>query len=160
MLIERQALRRASHDDAVNRGLVKAFREHGAVSHDARRPSVQPLEDGPAGRERCRPIQGLGGDAGRPEGLRHGIGQSDGGGKQQRLAVRRMGLKGGEDLRWGIGGEEQALQLGLDKIPVRGPQRIKVGLEQHLEGAQVDEIACLHHLHQGFLVDDAVKDLP
>ena len=41
-----------------------------------------------------------------------------------------------------------------------GPQRIKVGLEQHLEGAQVDEIAYLHHLHQGFLVDDAVKDLP
>ena len=71
-----------------------------------------------------------------------------------------MGLKGREHLRRGVGREEQGLQLRLDKIPLLRAQRIEVGLEQHLEGAQVDEIARLHHLQQGFLIDDAVKDLP
>jgi hypothetical protein len=71
-----------------------------------------------------------------------------------------MRLKGGEDLRRGVGREEQALQLRLDKIPLLRAQRIEVGLQQHLEGAQVDEIADLHHLQQGFLIDNAVKDLP
>ena len=71
-----------------------------------------------------------------------------------------MGLKGGKDLRWGVGREEQALQLGLDKIPLLGAQGIEVGLQQDLEGAQVDEIARLHHLQQGFLIDNAVKDRP
>ena len=71
-----------------------------------------------------------------------------------------MGLKGGEDLRRGVGGEEEALQLGLDKIPLLRAQGIEVGLEQHLEGAQVDEIAGLHHLQQGFLIDNTLKHLP
>ena len=52
------------------------------------------------------------------------------------------------------------LKLGLDKIPLLGAQGIEVGLQQHLEGAQVDEIAHLHHLQQRFLVDNAFKDLP
>ena len=52
------------------------------------------------------------------------------------------------------------LQLRLHKIPLLGAQRIEVRLEQHLEGAQVDEIARLHHLQQGFLIDNAVKHLP
>ncbi len=63
-------------------------------------------------------------------------------------------------LRWGMSGEQQGLELRLDKIPLLRAQRIEVGLEQHLEGAQVDEIARLHHLQQGFLIDNAVKDLP
>ena len=71
-----------------------------------------------------------------------------------------MGLKGGEDLRRGVGREEEALQLGFDKIPLLDAQRIEIRLEQTLEGAQVDEIARLHHLQQGFLIDNAVKHLP
>ena len=90
----------------------------------------------------------------------HRIGEGHGGGKQQGFPVGGMGLKGREHLRRGVGGEEQGLELGLDKIPVLGAQRIEIGLEQHLEGAQVDEIARLHHLQQGFLIDNAVKDLP
>ena len=74
--------------------------------------------------------------------------------------VGGMGLKGREHLRRGVGREEQGLELGLDKIPLLGAQGIEIGLEQHLEGAQVDEIARLHHLQQGFLIDNAVKDLP
>ena len=71
-----------------------------------------------------------------------------------------MRLKGREHLRRGVGREEQGLELGLDKIPLLRAQGIEVGLEQHLEGAQVDEIARLHHLHQGFLIDNRVKDRP
>ena len=95
-----------------------------------------------------------------PKVVGHGIGQGHGGGKEQGFAVRGVGLKGGEHLRRGVGREEQGLELGLDKIPLLGAQGIEVGLEQHLEGAQVDEIARLHHLQQGFLIDNAVKDLP
>ena len=76
------------------------------------------------------------------------------------LRVGGVRLKGGEHLRRGVGREEQGLQLRLHEIPVRGAQRIEVRLQQHLEGAQVDQIARLHHLQQGFLVHDAVKDLP
>ena len=94
------------------------------------------------------------------KGLGHGMGQGHRRGKQQGLAVGGVRLKGGEDLRRGIGREQQGLQLGLDKIPVRGAQRVEVGLEQDLDGPQVGEIARLHHLQQGFLVDNALKDLP
>ena len=41
---------------------------------------------------------------------------------------------------------------------MRGAQRVEIRLQQHLDGPQVDEIARLHHLQQGFLVHDAVKD--
>jgi hypothetical protein len=81
---------------------------------------VQPLEDRPAGRERRRPIERLGGDAGRPEGVRHGIGEGYGGGKQQGFPRGGMGLERREDLRRGVGREEQGLELGLDKIPLLG----------------------------------------
>src|SRR5499427_6975968 len=117
-------------------------------------------EDGPAGGERRRPIQRLGGDTGRPKNLRHGVGQSHRGGKQEGFTVRRMGLKGGEDLRRSVSREEEALQLGFDKIPLLDAQGIEIRLEQDLQGAQVDEIARLHHLQQGFLIDDAVKIRP
>src|SRR5882724_11157235 len=121
------------------------------------KPSVSTAQlattrDGPAGRERRRPIECLGGDTSLTKGVSHGIGESDRGGKKERLALRRMGLKGGEDLRRGVGRKEQGLELGTDKIALLGPQRIEVGLEQDLEGAQVDEIAGLHHLQQGFLI--------
>ena len=121
---------------------------------------MQPLEDGAAGGEWGGAIQGLRGNACGTEGRGHGIGQGHSGGKQQRFALRRMGLKGGKDLRGSIGREEEALQLGLDKIPLLRAQRIEVGLEQDLEGPQVDEIARLHHLQQGFLIDNTVKHLP
>ena len=39
-----------------------------------------------------------------------------------------MGLKRREHLRRGVGGEEQGLELGLDKIPLLGAQRIEVRL--------------------------------
>jgi hypothetical protein len=68
-----------------------------------------------------------------------------------------MRLKGGQHLRWGVGREEQGLQLRLDKIAMRGAQGIKIGLEQHLEGAQIDQIARLHHLQQGLLIDNALN---
>ena len=109
------------------------------------------------GGDRRRPIERFGGDAGRLKGLGHGIGQSDGRGKQQRLALRRMGLKGGEDLRRGVRREEEALQLGLDKIPLLRAQGIEIRLQQDLEGAQVDEMARLHHLQQRFLMHNAVE---
>ena len=160
LLVQRRTLGGPRHNNAVHRGLVKPFGEDGTVGHDARRARVQPVEDGAAGGERRGAIQGLGGDTGRPKGLRHGIGEGDGRGKEEGFAVRRMGLKGGEDLRRGVGREEQGLELGLDKIPLLGAQGIEVGLEQHLEGAQVDEIARLHHLQQRFLIDNAVKDRP
>jgi hypothetical protein len=71
-----------------------------------------------------------------------------------------MGLERCEHLRRGVGREEQGLQLGLDKISLLGPQGIEIRLEQDLEGAQVDEIPRLHHLQQGFLIDNAVKHWP
>jgi hypothetical protein len=120
---------------------------------------VQPLEDGPAGREWRRPIQRLGGDTGGPEGRGHGIGQGHRRRKEQGFPVCGVGLERGEHLRWGVGCEEQSLELGLDKIPLLGAQGIEVGLQQDLEGAQVDEIAGLHHFQQRFLIDNAVKDL-
>ena len=70
-----------------------------------------------------------------------------------------MGLKGGEHLGRGVGSQQQRLQVGLDKIPPLGAQRIEVRLEQHLDGPQVDEIPGLHHLHQAALVHDPVKHL-
>ena len=78
LLIERRTLGGPRDDNAVHRGLVKAFGEDGTVGDHAGRAGVQPLEDGPAGGERGGAIQGLGGDAGGPEGLRHGIGEGHG----------------------------------------------------------------------------------
>ena len=160
LLIERCTLGRAGDDNAVHRGLVKAFGEDRTVGHDTSLAGVQALEDGPAGGERGGPIQGLGRNPGRPEGVGHRIGEGHRRGKQQGFALRGMGLKGSEHLRRGVGREQQRLELGLDKIPLLRAQGIEIGLEQHLEGAQVDEIARLHHLQQGFLVHDAVKDRP
>src|SRR6058998_3604690 len=77
---------------------------------------------GTAGGERRGPIECLGGNACGSEGLGHGIGEGHRWGKEEGFAVRRMGLKGGEDLRRGVGREEQGLELGLDKIPVLGAQ--------------------------------------
>jgi hypothetical protein len=71
-----------------------------------------------------------------------------------------MGLERRKHLRRGVGREEQGFELSLDKIPLLGAQRIEVGLEEHLEGAQIDKIAGLHHLQQGFLIDNAVKHRP
>ena len=70
-----------------------------------------------------------------------------------------MGLERREDLRRARR-EEQGLEPCVHKIPLLRAQRIEVGLEQHLKGAQVDEIPRLHHLQQGFLIDNAVKDRP
>ena len=70
-----------------------------------------------------------------------------------------MGLKGGEHLGRGVGGQQQRLKVRLDKIAALGAQGIEVGLEQYLDGPQVDQIPGLHHLHQAALVDDPVKDL-
>ena len=117
------------------------------------------MEDGPAGRQRCRDVQGLRRDPGRAEGVCHGIRGCHRGGKEQRLAVGGVGLKGGEHLRRRVGRQQQSLQVGLDKIAALGAQRIEVGLEQRLDGPQVDQIPGLHHLHQAALVHDAVKDL-
>ena len=117
LLVQRRTLGGPRHNNAVHRGLVKAFREDRTVGDHARLPRVQALEDGAAGGERRGAIQRFGGDTGRPKGFRHGIRQGHRWGKEEGFAVRRMGLKGGEDLRRGIGCEEQALQLGVDKIP-------------------------------------------
>ena len=160
LLVQRRTLGGPRHDNAVHGGLVKPFGEDRTVGDHARGARVQPLEDGPAGGEWGGAIQGFRGNAGSTEGLGHGIRQGHRRGKEQGFPVRGMGLERREHLRRGIGGEEQGLELGLDKIPLLGAQGIEIGLQQHLEGAQVDEIAGLHHLHQGFLVDDAVKDLP
>ena len=124
--------------------------EDRAVGDHARGARVQPLEDGPAGGERGGAIQGLRGNAGGPEGRGHGRGQGDRRGKEQSFPVRGMGLECREDLRRGVGREEQGFEFGLDKISLLGAQDIEIGLEQHLEGAQIDQIARLHHLQQGF----------
>ena len=81
-------------------------------------------------------------------------------GVKSRAFRSAMGLERGEHLRRRVGGEEQGLELGLDKIPLLRAQRIEVRLQQYLESAQVDEIAGLHHLQQGFLIHNAVEDLP
>ena len=159
LLVQGQALGRAGHDDAIDGGFVKAFGEHGTVRHHPRGAGVQALEDGAAGRQRGGGVQGLRRDPGRAERGCHGIRRRHRGGKEQRLAVGGVGLKGGEHLGWGVGGQQQRLQVGLDKIAALGAQRIEVGLEQHLDGPQVDEIPGLHHLHQAALVHDPVKDL-
>ena len=69
LLVQRRTLRGPRHDDAVHRGLVKAFGEHRTVGDHARGARVQPLEDGPAGGEWRGPIQGLGGNACGTEGV-------------------------------------------------------------------------------------------
>ena len=160
LLVQRRTLGGPRHNNAVHGGLVKAFGEDGTVGDHARGARVQPLEDGPAGGERGGPIQGLRGNAGGTEGRGHGIGQGHRRRKEQGFPVRGMGLERREDLRRGVGREEQGLEFGLDKIPLLGAQGIEVGLEQHLESPEVDEIARLHHLQQGFLIDNAVKDRP
>ena len=45
--------------------------------------------------------------------------------------------------------EAEGVKLIVDPMSLR-----------YLEGAEVDEIPGLHHLQQGFLIDNAVKDLP
>ena len=105
------------HNNAVHGGLVKAFGEDGTVGDHARGARVQPLEDGPAGGERGGPIQGLRGNAGGTEGRGHGIGQGHRRRKEQGFPVRGMGLERREDLRRGVGREEQGLEFGLDQIP-------------------------------------------
>ena len=158
LLVEQAALRRARHDDTVDRGLVKAFGEHGAVGDDLCGAAAQALQQRPAGLQRRGAIERFGGNARRRKGLGHGIGRRHGRRKEQGFARGRVRLKGRQHLRRSIGGKQHGVQLGGDKIPPPCVQGVKIGLEQHLDGAQIGQVARLHHLHQAFLVHNLVKD--
>ena len=59
LLVQRRTLGGPRHNNAVHRGLVKAFRKDGTIGDHARLARVQPVEDGPAGGQRGGPIQGF-----------------------------------------------------------------------------------------------------
>jgi hypothetical protein len=90
LLVQRRTLGRPRHNNAVDRGLVKAFGEHGTIGDHACGARVQPVEDGPAGGERGGAIEGLRSNAGGTKGLGHRIGQGHRGGKEQGSAIQVM----------------------------------------------------------------------
>ena len=65
LLIQRPAAGGTRHDDAVHRGLIKAFGEHRTVGHHTRLARVQALQDGAALGKGRAAVQGFGRDTGR-----------------------------------------------------------------------------------------------
>jgi hypothetical protein len=160
LLVEQPALRGACHNNTIQGGFVKAFGEHGAVGHHLRLPRPEALEQCPAGVQRRAAVQGFGGNTSRRKRLRHGIRRRDRRRKQQRLAGGGVRLKRRQHLCRGVGRKQHGIELGGDKIPPPRMQRIKIGLEQHLDSAQVGQVPRLNHLHQVFLVDNFLKRGP
>ena len=55
--------------------------------------------------------------------------------------------------------KQQGFQITLDKIALSHAHGIEARLKQHLDGAQISQVTREHHLEQGFVIDDALKDL-